>query len=132
MSDSLESSQDYLEKILMLHEKFEVVRAIDIAEFMNFSKPSVSIAMKKLKEKGLIEVNEKTGNITLTDEGNRIAASTYERHKTLTAIFEHLGVNPKTAEDDACKIEHDLSVETFSAIKDYVAKVKAGKIKEIA
>lgn len=120
MSDAVESSQDYLERILMLRIKNGNVRSIDIAESMGFSKPSVSIAMKKLREKGLAEMDEKTGFIHLTAEGEKIAEAIYERHVLLTELFEKMGVDPKVAEDDACKVEHDLSEETWNAIKKAV------------
>jgi DtxR family Mn-dependent transcriptional regulator len=126
MSDAVESSQDYLERILMLRIKNGNVRSIDIAESMGFSKPSVSIAMKKLREKGLAEMDEKTGYIRLTEQGEKIAEATYERHVLLTDTFERLGVNPKTAEEDACKVEHDLSEETWNAIKKHVQSKKEG------
>lgn len=119
----LESGQDYLERILMIKNKKGVVRSIDIANELNFSKPSVSVAMKKLREEHLIEVDEK-GYITLTDEGYKIAAGILERHVIISKMLISLGVNEKTALEDACKIEHDLSEETFQAIKNhYLNKV---------
>lgn len=119
----LESGQDYLERILMIKNKKGVVRSIDIANELNFSKPSVSVAMKKLREEHLIEVDEK-GYITLTDEGYKIAAGILERHVVISKMLISLGVNEKTALEDACKIEHDLSEETFQAIKNhYLNKV---------
>lgn len=119
----LESGQDYLERILMIKNKKGVVRSIDIANELNFSKPSVSVAMKKLREEHLIEVDEK-GYITLTDEGYKIASGILERHVIISKMLMSLGVNEKTALEDACKIEHDLSEETFQAIKNhYLNKV---------
>lgn len=119
----LESGQDYLERILMIKNKKGVVRSIDIANELNFSKPSVSVAMKKLREEHLIEVDEK-GYITLTDEGYKIASGILERHVIISKMLISLGVNEKTALEDACKIEHDLSEETFQAIKNhYLNKV---------
>ena len=115
----LESKEDYLERILMLHKTNTIVRAIDIANDLNYSKASVSIAMKKLKNLNLIEINEKTGNISLTDEGEKIALRVFERHHIFTQVFVSLGVSLETAKEDACKIEHDLSDETFNALKDY-------------
>lgn len=115
----LESAEDYLERILILQEKNGSVRSIDIANDMSFSKPSVSIAMKKLKENNYIEVDDK-GLILLTDEGKQIAQKIYERHKVLTDFLIKLGVDEETAQTDACKIEHDLSVESFEAIKKQV------------
>lgn len=118
-----ESSEDYLERILILKEEKGHVRSIDIAESMNFSKPSVSVAMKKLRENGYILV-DKEGFITLTEKGMQIASNTYEKHKLLSSLLVELGVSKNTAREDACKIEHDLSDETFTAIKNYVEKIK--------
>ena len=117
-----ESSEDYLERILMLHEKNGIVRAIDIANDMNFSKASVSIALKKLKEKNLVSVDDNTGNITLTTDGMKIAESIYHRHKVLTKVFTLLGVKEETAHDDACKVEHAISEETFIKLLAYLEK----------
>ncbi len=118
-----ESSEDYLERILILKEEKGHVRSIDIAESMNFSKPSVSVAMKKLRENGYILV-DKEGFITLTEKGMQIANHTYEKHKLLSSLLVALGVSKDIAREDACKIEHDLSDETFKAIKNYVEKIK--------
>lgn len=115
--NKLESKEDYLERILMLSKKNGSVRSIDIAHDMGFSKPSVSVAMKKLRELKLINV-DKDGLIFLTDEGRLIAERTYERHTVLKAILIHLGVDEQVAEDDACKVEHELSEETFSRIRE--------------
>ena len=114
-----ESKEDYLERILMLQSEIGNVRAVDIARDMEFSKPSVSIAMKKLEDKGLVVVEADTGYLNLTDEGREIAKKTYEKHETLTSFFKTIGVNPTTAESDACKIEHDLSDETFECLQKY-------------
>ena len=114
-----QSLEDYLERILMLQSEIGNVRAVDIARDMEFSKPSVSIAMKKLEEKGLVFVEADTGYLNLTDEGREIAKNTYEKHETLTSFFKTIGVNPTTAESDACKIEHDLSDETFECLQKY-------------
>ena len=111
-----ESSEDYLESILILSKKNGKVRSIDIVDDLSFSKPSVSVAMKKLRENGYINVDEK-GYITLTKEGEEVATKTYERHLLLTDLFISLGVDRQIAEDDACRVEHDLSEETFEAIK---------------
>ena len=111
-----ESSEDYLETILVLSEKNGSVRSIDIVNDRKFSKPSVSIAMKKLRENGYINVDDK-GYITLTKTGLKIAKKTYERHVVLTNLFVSLGVDEETARKDACRVEHDLSDETFEAIK---------------
>lgn len=120
--DRYESSEDYLETIYMLHLENSVVRAIDIATKMNYSKASVSIAMKKLKSRNLIFVNSDTGNIELTSEGMDIAKTMYERHTTLSTLLMQLGVPEDIAKKDACKIEHDLSEETFNAIKKIMEK----------
>ena len=119
----LESSEDYLERILILTErKGGPIRAIDIVEDMNYSKPSVSVAMKKLKENGYINVDQK-GLITLTASGEEVARKTYERHLVLSSFFMKLGVDEETALKDACRVEHDLSDDTFQAIKELVNKL---------
>ena len=115
--NKLESKEDYLERILMLSQKNGSVRSIDIAHDMGFSKPSVSVAMKKLREGGFITV-DKEGLISLTEEGRKIAEKTYERHKVIKSILISIGVSDSVAEDDACKIEHELSDETFSKIRE--------------
>jgi len=121
----LESKEDYLERILMLHKTNTIVRAIDIANDLNYSKASVSIAMKKLKNLNLIEINEKTGNISLTDEGEKIALRVFERHHIITQVLVSLGVSLETAKEDACKIEHDLSDEAFNALKNFYNQRKS-------
>lgn len=128
-----ESSEDYLESILMLREQLGKVRSIDIVYKLGYSKPSISIAMKKLREKGLINMDS-DGYITLTDEGAKIARHTYTRHKVLTNFFESIGVGHKNAEADACKIEHDISDETFRRLKDHMHKMQNLNItpKEVA
>ena len=110
-----ESAEDYLETILVLKERKGVVRSIDIARELNFSKPSVSVAMKKLRENGYLEVDEE-GYITLLPPGAEIAQRIYTRHRLLTRFLEGLGVSPKNAAADACKIEHDSSAESFERI----------------
>lgn len=119
----LESQEDYLEKILQISQKKESVHAIDIAREMSFSKPSVSIAMNKLKEAGYIEINDK-GDITLTDSGREIAEKTLEKHVILTNMLLYLGVDEKIAKEDACRMEHDISDETWAAVKRYCEKNK--------
>lgn len=114
----LESSEDYLERILMLLESNGSVRAIDIATAMKFSKASVSIALKKLKDRNLVIVDDKNGNITLTKQGYFIASQVYDRHKVLSNMLIKLGVNKDVALEDACRIEHDISDESFQKIKD--------------
>lgn len=117
----LESGEMYLETILILHNKNGAVRSLDIAEYMNFSKPSVSRAMGLLRSGGYI-LTDKDGFITLTDSGRERAEKIYERHTVLTDLLVGIGVNPEVAADDACKIEHDISDETFNAVKKYVRK----------
>lgn len=114
-----ESAEDYLESILIIQEQSGQVRSIDIVNKLGFSKPSVSIAMKKLRENGYINMAA-DGNITLTDSGLEIASRIYGRHKTITRLFELLGVSAEQASTDACKVEHDLSEETFNCIRAYV------------
>lgn len=114
-----ESAEDYLESILIIQEQCGQVRSIDVVNKLGFSKPSVSIAMKKLRESGYISMAP-DGNITLTDSGLEIASRIYGRHKTITRLFELLGVSSEQAAIDACKVEHDLSEETFSKICDYI------------
>ena len=113
-----ESAENYLEAILSLHERNGLVRSIDIANELHFSKPSVSVAMKKLRESGYIEM-DKEGFISLLPAGEEIAARIYERHKLLTQFFIRLGVDPEVAAADACKVEHDLSDETFQKMKEH-------------
>lgn len=113
-----ESAENYLEAILSLREQHGTVRSIDIANELHFSKPSVSVAMKKLRESGYIEM-DKDGLISLLPAGEEIARRIFERHKLLTRFFIHLGVSPEVAAADACKIEHDLSEETFQKIKEH-------------
>ncbi len=114
----LESQEDYLEKILQISQKKEVVHAVDIAREMSFSKPSVSIAMNKLKEQGYIEINDK-GDISLTQSGLLIAEKTLEKHIILTKMLMYLGVDEKTAMEDACKLEHDISDKAWESIKKH-------------
>ena len=116
------SSEDYLEAMLMLKEERGYVRSVDIAERLGVSKPSVSIAVKKLKENGYLEMDH-SGFITLTESGHEIAERIYPRHKTLTSFFEMLGVDPEIAQEDACLVEHDLSEETFSALLKHAAEI---------
>ena len=114
------SSEDYLETMLMLKQEKGYIRSIDIAHHLNVTKPSVSYATKHLRENGYITM-DKEGLITLTEKGMDIAEKMYHRHKTLTRFLIRLGVDPVTAEEDACKIEHDLSEESFRAISRYAA-----------
>lgn len=110
------SAEDYLEMILRLQELQEYVRAVDISIGLSVTKPSVSFAMRNLRESGYITI-DKDNHIRLTDTGLSIAQKIYERHKLLTDLFTQIGVDPRTAEEDACKVEHDLSSDTFAAIK---------------
>ena len=116
-----ESLEDYLETILMLQKSKGQVRSIDIANEMNFSKPSVSVAMKNLREKGYITVAD-TGYITLTESGRQRAEDTLERHTILADILMRMGVSKETALADDCRLEHDLSEESFEAIKRVLYK----------
>ena len=121
-----ESAEDYLETILMLSKKLPVVRSIDIANEMGYKKSSVSIAMKNLREAEQIRVT-KEGYIYLTDSGKEIAEMIYERHQILSSWLIKLGVDKKVAEEDACRIEHDISKESFNAIK----KAISAQLKEL-
>ncbi|MBO7356959.1 MAG: metal-dependent transcriptional regulator [Lachnospiraceae bacterium] len=115
-----ESQEDYLESILILSEKQDHVRSIDVVNDLGFKKSSVSVAMKLLREKNLIEVSPE-GYLTLTAEGLKIAESVYERHKILSKCLMALGVSEEVALEDACRIEHDLSEESFQALKKHLA-----------
>ena len=112
----MKSAEDYLETMLMLQERHGYIRSIDIAAELGVTKPSVSYATKRLREAGYISMAE-DGHITLNAPGLEIAERIYERHKLLTELLTNLGVDPAQAREDACKIEHDLSVESFEAIK---------------
>ncbi|MDO4330587.1 MAG: metal-dependent transcriptional regulator [Lachnospiraceae bacterium] len=111
-----ESAENYLETILMISERKPQVRSIDIVNELEFSKPSVSVAMKNLRQNGYI-LMDKDGYITLTDSGRKIAETMYERHKLLSKWLMKLGVDEQTAVDDACRMEHVISAESFEAIK---------------
>ena len=118
-----ESAEDYLEAILMLHEEKGFARSVDIAAKLDVTKPSVSFAMKRLRENGYITMDEDS-RIELTEAGYAVAARIYDRHKTLTAFIAELGVPEAIAREDACKAEHDLSEETYQAIKRRVNQQK--------
>ena len=118
------SAEDYLEMILRLTEEKGYARSVDIAMGLGVSKPSVSVAMKQLREGGYI-VMDKDNYISLTDTGMEIAHRIYERHKVLTRMLTMIGVDEQTAENDACKVEHDISVQTFTALKDQLEKMEA-------
>ena len=113
-----ESGEMYLEAILVLAKKSGYVRSIDVSEYLGYSKPSVSRAMGILREGGYILI-EKDGAITLTDSGKKLAETIYERHTVLSELLIRLGVDEKAATDDACRIEHVISDESFQAIKQY-------------
>ena len=120
------SAEDYLEMILRLNEEKGYVRSVDIATGLSVSKPSVSVAMKHLREDGYITM-DRDNYIALTDSGMAIARRIYDRHKALTQILLRLGVSPETAAEDACKVEHDISNETYAAI---VRALEQGEAKE--
>ncbi|MGM9646638.1 MAG: metal-dependent transcriptional regulator [Eubacteriales bacterium] len=121
-----ESGEDYLEAILRLSRTQTSVRSVDVAAELGFSKPSVSVAMKHLREGGLV-VTESDGSLKLTPAGLAVAEQVWERHSVLTSLFTRLGVSPEVARADACKIEHDLSQETFEKIKAWVATMSDGE-----
>jgi len=118
-----ESAENYLETILLLSKSLPVVRSVDIASEMGFKKSSVSVAMKNLREKHYITVTD-AGFIYLTESGREVAETVYERHSLLSSLLERLGVDRKTASEDACRMEHVLSKESFDAIKRYVMQLE--------
>ena len=118
-----ESGEMYLETILVLSKTQPYVRSLDVAEYMGFSKPSVSRAVGLLRNGGYLDTDE-DGHLILTDLGKEIAEKIYERHQVLTDVLVKIGVSKKIASDDACKIEHDISDESFKAIKKWVKKNK--------
>lgn len=124
-----ESAENYLETILMLSQSAGQVRSIDIATEMEFSKPSVSVAMRKLRENGYVLMDHE-GYITLTDTGLEIAERMYERHKFMSDFLIQIGVEETTAVNDACRIEHVLSVESFQKLKSFVGTLKEKKFFE--
>ncbi len=117
-----ESAENYLETILVLHKRKGAVRSIDIANEMNFSKPSVSVAMKNLRQGGYIKVDD-DGSIILLDKGREIAEKIYERHTLISEWLTAMGVDPEVAAEDACRIEHVISAETFDALKRHVSSM---------
>ena len=116
-----ESGENYLEAVLILKKELGNVRSIDVAHHLNVSKPSVSVAMKTLREEGFLTVDE-LGNITLTKQGMQVADTMYERHHIIAKALMALGVSKETAYEDSCKIEHDLSEESFEKIKAFLEK----------
>ena len=121
-----ESAENYLETIYVLKKRNGQVRSIDIATELDYSKPSVSVAMKNLRENGYIEM-DRDGYIELLPSGAEIASKMYERHTALTEYLIALGVSPETAAEDACRIEHVISVESFEAIKNHSEKPRKSK-----
>lgn len=121
-----EAAEMYLETILVLKNRLGLVRSIDVANEMGYSKPTISIAMKKFRQEGLVTVDE-SGFINLTEAGRDIAKRIYERHQVLTHILVSLGVSQDHAEEDACKIEHDISDETFAALKKEYLRLRQKK-----
>ena len=115
------SAEDYLESILVLKERLGMVRSIDIVRELGYSKPSVSIAMKRLRENGYIEMSA-DGYISLLPPGEEVARRIYTRHRLLKDFLISIGVSPETAESDACKVEHDLSDETFACIRSFAER----------
>ncbi len=115
-----EASENYLEAILMLREKQEQVRSVDVCNLLGFAKSTISVGMKKLKENGYVRIDQ-SGYITLTEIGEAIAAKIYERHVLIAKLFTFLGVAEETALADACRIEHDISEESFEALKSLYA-----------
>ena len=120
---SEESVEDYLEAILILSKQKPQVRSIDVANELGYSKPSVSVAMKNLRQKGYVNVSEE-GYLSLTGEGQKLASIVYERHSVISGWLIRLGVSPEIAIEDACRMEHDISEESFSAIKKYLQDTK--------
>ena len=121
-----QSAEDYLESILILQKRLGHVRSIDIVNELGYSKPSISIAMKKLRESGHACMAE-DGTLTLTDSGMEIASQVYERHTAITRLFLLLGVSAETATEDACKMEHNLSDETYRCILEFLNRAEQSK-----
>lgn len=121
---SNESSEDYLESILILSGKLPVVRSVDIANELGYKKSSVSVAMKKLRELDHITMTD-AGYIYLTETGKEIAERVYERHNLFTDFLTNMGVDPETAENDACRIEHVISEDSFAAFKKFITEHSA-------
>lgn len=117
----MRAAEDYLEAMLMMKEKHGYIRSIDVADYLGVTKPSVSYATKRLRESGYITM-DKDGLITLNDSGLQIASSMLDRHHMLTRFLVTLGVDRKTAEEDACRMEHDISAETFNCIRAHILR----------
>lgn len=118
-----EAVENYLETILILSQKQPDVHAIDICSYLGYSRPTVSIVLKKMKDDDLVKVDS-DNHITLTEKGKEVAEHIYDRHKILSSFFEFLGVDKDTASEDACKIEHDISDQTFDLLKKHYFKLK--------
>ena len=116
-----ESAENYLESILMIKKEKGFARSIDVANDLGFSKPSVSVAMKNFREEGYIVIDDE-GHISLTEKGLEIAERVYERHQVIANALILIGVDEKTAYEDSCKIEHDISEQTFEKLKEYMKK----------
>jgi len=121
-----EAVENYLETILILSHKQPDVHAIDICSYLGYSRPTVSIVLKKMKDDGLVNVDQ-DNHITLTDSGKEIAVMIYERHKLLSEFFAYIGVDRDTAAEDACKVEHDISEQTFLCLKEHFEKLSNKK-----
>ena len=119
---SEESVEDYLETILLLGKQMPQVRSVDVANELNYSQPSVSVAMKNLRQKNYVTVSEE-GFIHLTEEGRLLAETVYERHSLISGWLISLGVDPEVAAEDACRMEHDISAESFAAIKKCISQL---------
>ena len=119
MEKNEKTTEDYLEAMLMIKEKQGYIRSIDVAELLKVKKPSVTYATKRLKEKGYITMDADS-HIAFTESGLKIATQTYERHKLLTKVFMMLGVSEENARKDACRVEHDLSEETYRALENHL------------
>ena len=117
-----EATENYLETILILSRQMPEVHAIDVCTELGYSRPTVSVYLKGLREKGLIEVDG-SNHLWLTEQGQAIAERIYERHNTLIRLLEHLGVSAEAAAEDACKIEHDISDTTFRCIREYLSRL---------
>lgn len=116
-----EATENYMEAILVLGQQLGAVRSVDVANYLGFSKPTISQYMKQYVQQGLVEIDG-DGHITLTEDGRKVAESTFEKHRVISAIFIAMGVSEKNAMEDACKVEHDLSAETFNCMKEYYWK----------
>ena len=118
-----ESGEMYLETILILSREKQYVRSIDVCEYMGYSKPSISRAVSLLRNSGYVDMDDR-GYLSLTDSGRAIAEKIYERHLVLSTVLKNLGVDEKAAVEDACRIEHVISDETFAAIKDHIPRME--------